>query len=358
MNSFRPLNLGCEQPELAYSQFNLNLRNSALSCYNLAGGIVKNKRKFYFIGLLSILSSGLFLLFNNFSGHSHAERNNTKKSIRGLTGLVPSEGDKLEEKDSPAYLWAEDYLKANASVDQRAVVPKALSEISKLQICTSDEFEKALRSGHGQFEITCDIDFQNRKIAPISSFNGEIWGNNHQISNLNIEQEVGSYGGLFNQFSGQIDSLIFKNSHLTIQAADANLTAVGFLVGHLEPGSLLKKITFSNSSIVILDEATSDPLILGFVVGESFGNDSKLSEVQATDVAINLKSDRKMIFGQALGLGYLQMDQINLKSQIEIKDTQRGGHLIRRIVGYPRTPENKSVLVSSKIKINQDNSHE
>ncbi len=319
---------------------------------------MRNKRKFYFIGLLSVLSSGLFLLFNNFSGHSKAERSHSKKSIRGLTGLVPSQGDKLEEKDSPAYNWAEDYLKANAVVDQKVALPKTVSETNRLQICTSDEFENALRIGQGILEIKCDIDFQNKNMDPVTSYSGEIWGNNHQISNLNINQKTGNYGGLFNQFSGIIDSLTFKNSHLTIQPTDSALTSVGFLAGHLEAGSILRKIIFNNSSVFISDDSTLDPLILGFVVGESFGSESKMSEIKATDIVINLKSDRKMIFGQALGLGYLQMDQIDLKSEIEIKDTQQGGHLIRRIVGYPLASENKSVLVSSKIKINQENTNE
>ena len=319
---------------------------------------MKNKRKYYFFGFLTVAFSGLFLLFNNFSGHSKDERRRGIKSIHGLSGLVPAQGERFEEKDNYVFWWADEYLKANIDVTQSTILRTDISERGKIQACTAGEFEGALRAGQGTIVINCDIDFQNKIMDPIPTFAGEIWGNNHLILNLNIVQKNGTYGGFFNQFSGKIQSLKFKNSRLLIQPMDSNLSAVGFLAGHLEAGSEIRNISFINSNLIVSDDIATDPLILGFVIGESFAKDSKMADVQAADVVISMNSDRKLVFGQALGLGFVQMDQLNLKTQIEIKDKQYGGHLTRRIVGFPLSVENKNILVTSKIKINQEATHE
>lgn len=96
--------------------------------------------------------------------------------------------------------------------------------------------------------LDCDIDFGGRTITGIGSDEDNITftfkGNNHTIKNFKIDNGRGLYAGLFNQFSGHVESLTVEN------ATVIGDRMVGIIASNVEGGGSIVDCHVKNCLVV------------------------------------------------------------------------------------------------------------
>jgi len=100
--------------------------------------------------------------------------------------------------------------------------------------------------------INADLDFSETKWAG-TSFSGEIAGNGHKITGINLSMEatkdINSGFGLFNTIksTAYIHDITFENATITVKAVFAGLYKVGFLAYEAEDGARLTNVVCSGT---------------------------------------------------------------------------------------------------------------
>ncbi|MGM9972097.1 MAG: hypothetical protein ACI35W_06790 [Anaeroplasmataceae bacterium] len=109
-----------------------------------------------------------------------------------------------------------------------------VSDDTVLQINEAEDFKNLVNGS--VYEIVEDLDFKNMTEYIGGDFTGVILGNNHSIKNFNIiKNNASGYYGLFYEFSGYAENIIFENPYIVLEAIDNidvclfNLYGYGFL---------------------------------------------------------------------------------------------------------------------------------
>ncbi len=121
-------------------------------------------------------------------------------------------------------------------------------------VATADEFldmyKKNVSAERVYFRQICDIDFNNEKITPMSTFMGVYDGAGYKIKNYKITEETsGGYAALFSQ----IDGAVIKNVHIvgaTINIETASNGMNAAIVGKAYDDSLISSCTVDSTTAV------------------------------------------------------------------------------------------------------------
>ncbi len=154
------------------------------------------------------------------------------------------------------YAAAEETATSEAPAEE--IVPTAMasffseekiSDNNSIQISSLDDMRKIGREeaypADGKYELLADINGMGSAIETIPEFSGTFNGNNHKLSNIQLQG-----GGLFKSMSGTVTSLSFVG--VTVQAADN----MGVLAETVENGAVITDV-FIEGSIEKREEGTN-----------------------------------------------------------------------------------------------------
>ena len=213
--------------------------------------------------------------------------------------------------------------------------------------------------------IEADIDMQGKTWTPLQNYFGTINGNGHSIKNLSYTATVDAangeqYVGLFatnvgnnNNVKGKIDSIVFENATLTVNATetDTNKVFAGIIAGKVDRGcisgctvkgsTLLSNGAYAGAVAggaewahselgVVVENCTVDTTsvtaknAVGAIVGATGGNDSVyLGEVKVNYSEFNVTDPEGTVSytaGVLRGGGNVVAEDITVKSDLSLGD--------------------------------------
>lgn len=147
-------------------------------------------------------------------------------------------------------------------------------------ISSIEELEQ-LRDSEGDFQLTCDLDFEGVEWTPIENFTGKFSGGGYTIYNLTIDSNAENVG-FFGTLDGDARNITFKNATVN---ADGRPTSVGILAGTVK-GSI-NNVRIDSSSTVTAPKGTNVGAIAGLVTELPKSTQYKDLENDATVTGLN-----------------------------------------------------------------------
>lgn len=239
-------------------------------------------------------------------------------------------------------------------------------------IHNAEDLQDMQYAPRANYSLDVDIDLKDINFTPIPSFNGELAGNGHKISNLNLNTEM-SLTGLFATTNGaNIHDLSLENANITTtrdragalvaNAKDTDITNVivrgtvngksstGLVVGYAESGTVLTKVdavgevTGDNAVGGIVGNLVNSKIIDSLSVGQTEGstnvggiagelNGSEISKVYTKNKVNASTSAAGGIAGKTQGTGNKVTNSFALNFEVVSYDHTTSGLVVGSKIG-------------------------